>query len=106
MTWFLIAQVLWTSPQAPPLPPAEAVAVLLASGSDRNFTGKALVMPPEQPRVIILPAPRPAARSRTKRVLSPAEIPWAARQAVPWVHVGQAFTPTIDVRIIGEPRPR
>ncbi|MGH6691771.1 MAG: hypothetical protein ACREF4_13955 [Gammaproteobacteria bacterium] len=105
MTWFLIAQVLWIGPQAPPLPPADAVAVLVASGSDRNFTGKALVAPPELPRVIILPAPRPVPTARNKRVLSPAEVPWATRQAVPWVHVGQSFTPVIDVRIVGEPRP-
>jgi len=56
--------------------------VLRAGGSDRDWTGLRLSAPPEPPRVIIVS--RRYESPARPRALSPAEIPWAVRAAVPW----------------------
>jgi hypothetical protein len=99
-----VAQVLWIVPSAPPASPAEAVAVLRASGSDRDVTGLRLGAPPELPRVLVIS--RRAERRERPRVFSLAEIPWADRAAVPWKHVAPASEdPTIrTVRVLDDRR--
>lgn len=93
-TTLFVAQLLWIAPSGPPASPAEAVAVLRSSHSDRNVTGLLLNAPPQLPQVLVIrstsrPAPKP-----TRLTPYPS--------TTPWVHVGQAFEPTINVRIIGE----
>ena len=77
----LVAQVFLIAPSRPPLPPAEAVAVLRSGGSDRNVTDVLLNAAQEVPRAFVVRAPRRALRPMLLR---------AYRPTTPWVHVAQA----------------
>jgi hypothetical protein len=90
----LLAQVLLITPSAPPASPAEAARTLLAASPDLQvrpmFFGSILSMP----IVVLAPRPRPAATTLP---------PYPPR--VPFVHIGQSFTPVIDIRIINDRTP-
>jgi hypothetical protein len=77
----LVAQVFLIAPSRPPLSPAEAVAVLRSSRSDRNVTDVLLNAAQEAPRAFVVWAPRRALQPMLLR---------AYRPTPPWVHVAQA----------------
>jgi len=89
----LLAQVLLITPSAPPAPPAEAARTLLAASPDLHVRPGLVFDVPV--RLIVMPAPRPAAKPTQLRPYPP---------TTPWVHVAPAPNdPTIrTVRIIDE----
>ena len=89
------AQVLVLIPSAAPGTPAEAARTLLAASPDLQVR-PGLVFPAMSQMPVSVPAPRPPQ--------VPPRNPFPRPATVPWVHVGQSFTPVIDVRIIGSER--